>query len=86
MLTRVFFFQPQTPVGQRLNDAERHRLCSETKRILFSHPEHAMTVNELWGCFVAGEDPASPTIDELYKCLKEESVKLQVFVVSAIVL
>ena len=45
-----------------------------------------MTVNELWECFVAGEDPASPTIDELYKCLKEESVKLQVFVVSAIVL
>lgn len=41
-----------------------------------------MTVAELWDTFRTEEDPASPSIDELYQCLKDESTKKHTFEVS----
>ena len=38
-----------------------------------------MTIGELWDSFRTEEDPASPTIDELYQCLQEESTRKRTF-------
>eukprot|EP00731_Ephydatia_muelleri_P029167 Em0020g811a len=72
---------PQLPsqAEPRLDAAECRRLCTESGHILFCHQEHAMTVAELWDTFRTEEDPASPSIDELYQCLKDESTKKHTF-------
>ena len=42
-----------------------------------------MTIGELWDSFRTEEDPASPTIDELYQCLQEESTRKRTFEVTS---
>lgn len=59
----------------RFDEKERHRLCTETHRLLLFHREHAMTLAELVEYFRAGEDPAAPSTDELYECLKTDNTK-----------
>lgn len=59
--------------GTRLDEKETQRLCSETNRLLLCHQEHAMTVSELVACFRAADDPAQPSPEELYLCLKKQN-------------
>ena len=59
--------------GTRLDEKEIQRLCSETHRLLLCHQEHAMTVSELASCFKAADDPAQPSPEELYLCLKKQN-------------
>ena len=59
----------------QLDEKEAKRLSSETHRLLLCHQEHAMTLSELVECFRIGEDPASPSAEELYQCLKKNNSK-----------
>ena len=52
-----------------LPEAEAKRLSSETRRLLLSHQEHAMTLTELTEHFIAEGDPATPTAELLYQVL-----------------
>ncbi len=52
-----------------LSDSEYKRLCSETRRLLLCHQEHAMTLIELVDSFSASGDPANPTPESLYEVL-----------------
>ena len=60
---------------RQLDEKEAKRLSSETHRLLLCHQEHAMTLSELVECFRVGEDPASPSAEELYQCLKKNNSK-----------
>ncbi len=60
----------RSPPGSSEEEEER-RLCSETRRMLLCHQEHAMTLTELVECFTKEGDPASPTSELLYKVLKK---------------
>ena len=35
-----------------------------------------MTLTELVECFTAGEDPAAPSTEELYECLRTNNTKM----------
>lgn len=56
-----------------IREEEARRLCSETRRILLCHPEHAMTLTELAEHFCSAGDPADPSSDSLYTVLKKQS-------------
>ena len=64
------------PPELRFDEKESRRLCSETQRLLLTHQEHAMTLAELVECFRAGEDPAAPSTEELYECLRAYNTKV----------
>lgn len=51
-------------------EEEGKRLVNEVRRILLLHPEHAMTLTELLEAFVRQEDPATPTVQSLYRHLE----------------
>lgn len=59
--------------GAVIREEEARRLCSETRRILLGHQEHAMTLTELAEHFCSEGDPATPTSDSLYGVLKKQS-------------
>ena len=65
----------QAQPATQLDEKEAKRLCSETHRLLLCHKEHAMTLSELVECFRVGEDPASPSAEQLYLCLKNYNSK-----------
>ncbi len=66
-----------TPLSSPQQDSER--LSSETKRILLRHREHAQTLSELVECFKETQDPACPTVNTLYQCLKIKTDKFKVY-------
>ena len=59
---------------------EGKRMVNETRRMLLTHQEHAMTLTELVESFHAQEDPSNITDQTLYRYLDTESAgkKLQV--------
>ena len=56
-------------VPLHFDEKEAKRLCSESQRLLLSHPDHAMTLAEMVESFMQGEDPARPSTGELHHCL-----------------
>ena len=59
--------------GGVIREEEARRLCSETRRILLCHQEHAMTLTELVEQFSTAGDPTHPTPSTLYQALKKQS-------------
>ena len=66
---------PTFPSGPALTVKDAERLSSETKRILLCNHEHALTLSELVDCFREAQDPATPTVDQLYNSLTTFNVK-----------
>lgn len=64
---------PASDTAIALHEDEAKRLCSETRRMLLSHQEHAMTLTELVECFVGKGDPTNPTVESLYQTLKNST-------------
>lgn len=56
-----------------IRDDEARRLCSETRRILLGHQEHAMTLTELSEHFMSVGDPTSPSSQVLYRVLQKQT-------------
>ena len=46
------------------------RLLSETHRLLLTHHEHSMTLDEICEAFVDTDDPAVPNAENLLDCIK----------------
>jgi len=65
----------QAQPAMKLDEKEAKRLSSETHRLLLCHQEHAMTLSELVECFRVGEDPASPSAEQLLLSLKNYNSK-----------
>lgn len=63
----------ERPPQVAIREEEAKRLCSETRRILLCHQEHAMTLTELAEHFCSVGDPTSPTAESLYAVLKKQS-------------
>ena len=66
---------PTSLSGPTLSVKDAERLSSETKRLLLCHREHALTLSELVECFKEAQDPAAPTVEQLYDSLTKFNVK-----------
>ena len=62
------------------------RLLSETHRLLLTHHEHSMTLDEICEAFVDTDDPAVPNAENLLDCIKIHADKKTAhrFVVSSV--
>ena len=62
--------QPNIDVpSASVQEEDGKRLCSETRRLLLCHPEHAMTLTEMAEYFCDVGDPSNPTPQSLLDAL-----------------